>query len=107
MPGTAGRSALSAALSAGPSAGATLNLLQEALQELGNPARVVAAPKDARSARRYLPHQHAATANPRRASGRPAHRGADRSLPMRRSRPPRIICSTTPMPPLHGKPCCR
>lgn len=35
----AGRSALGAALDHGPSAGATLNLLQEALQELGNPAR--------------------------------------------------------------------
>ncbi len=41
------RSPLAAALDAGPSAGATLNLLQEALQELGNPARA-AAPKDAR-----------------------------------------------------------
>jgi hypothetical protein len=46
--GHAGHSALAAALNAGPSAGATLNLLQEALQELGNPARLSAAPKDAR-----------------------------------------------------------
>ena len=30
-----------------------------------------------------------------------------RSRRMRRSRPPRIICSTTPMPRLRGKPCCR
>ncbi len=41
---------LAAALDAGPSAGATLNLLQEALQELGNPARLSAPPKDARGA---------------------------------------------------------
>ena len=41
-----GRSALAAALDAGPSAGATLNLLQEALQELGNPARGAGLPKD-------------------------------------------------------------
>ena len=34
--------ALAAALDAGPSAGATLNLLQEALQELGNPVRSAA-----------------------------------------------------------------
>ena len=39
--------ALAAALDAGPSAGATLNLLQEALQELGNPARAAAMPKAA------------------------------------------------------------
>jgi len=44
------RSPLAAALDAGPSSGATLNLLQEALQELGNPARVAATPKDARGA---------------------------------------------------------
>ena len=44
------RNPLAAALDAGPSAGATLNLLQEALQELGNPLRVAAPPKDARSA---------------------------------------------------------
>lgn len=44
--GGTGRSALGAALDGGPSAGATLNLLQEALQELGNPARAMAAPKD-------------------------------------------------------------
>ena len=37
--GQAARNPLAAALDAGPSAGATLNLLQEALQELGNPAR--------------------------------------------------------------------
>lgn len=43
--GGAGRRALSAALNGGPSAGATLNLLQEALQELGNPARTAATPK--------------------------------------------------------------
>jgi hypothetical protein len=48
--GQAARSPLAAALNAGPSAGATLNLLQEALQELGNPARVAATSKDARSA---------------------------------------------------------
>jgi len=41
-----GRSALAAALDGGPSAGATLNLLQEALQELGNPVRAVATPRD-------------------------------------------------------------
>jgi hypothetical protein len=45
----AGRSALAAALNAGPSAGATLNLLQEALQELGNPARAASTLKDART----------------------------------------------------------
>jgi hypothetical protein len=39
--------ALAAALDSGPSAGATLNLLQEALQELGNPMRAAAMPKDA------------------------------------------------------------
>ncbi|SDP37981.1 flagellar hook-length control protein FliK [Afipia sp. GAS231] len=43
-----GRSALAAALHAGPTAGATLNLLQEALQELGNPARLAATLKDIR-----------------------------------------------------------
>ena len=48
--GQTARSALAAALNAGPSAGATLNLLQEALQELGNPVRVAATSKDARSA---------------------------------------------------------
>jgi len=41
---------LAAALDAGPSAGATLNLLQEALQELGNPARTAVLPKDTRGA---------------------------------------------------------
>ena len=50
LAGQATRSPLAAALDAGPSAGATLNLLQEALQELGNPARVAATSKDARSA---------------------------------------------------------
>ena len=45
----AGRSALAAALDAGPTAGATLNLLQEAVQELGNPARAAAVmPKEFR-----------------------------------------------------------
>lgn len=37
--------ALAAALDSGPSASATLNLLQEALQELGNPVRTAATPK--------------------------------------------------------------
>lgn len=46
----AARNPLAAALDAGPSAGATLNLLQEALQELGNPARSAATPKDGRGA---------------------------------------------------------
>lgn len=41
-----GRSPLADALDAGPSAGATLNLIQEALQELGNPLRASATPKD-------------------------------------------------------------
>ena len=49
-PGVAGRSTLGAALDAGPSAGATLNLIQEALQGLGNPARQSAVPKDLRDA---------------------------------------------------------
>jgi hypothetical protein len=40
------RGALASALNSGPSAGATMNLLQEALQELGNPARATAMPKD-------------------------------------------------------------
>jgi hypothetical protein len=44
-----GRSALASALNAGPTAGATLNLLQEALQELGNPARLAATLKDLRA----------------------------------------------------------
>jgi hypothetical protein len=39
--------ALASALNAGPSAGATMNLLQEALQELGNPARPAVMPKAA------------------------------------------------------------
>ena len=42
-------SALAAALDSGPSAGATLNLIQEALQELGNPVRTAATPKNVRS----------------------------------------------------------
>jgi hypothetical protein len=41
--------ALAAALNSGPSAGATLNLLQEALQELGNPVRTAATQKNGRS----------------------------------------------------------
>jgi hypothetical protein len=45
-PGGVGRSALGAALDSGPSAGATLNLIQEALQELGNPLRRTATAKD-------------------------------------------------------------
>lgn len=49
LAGQAARGPLTA-LNAGPSAGATLNLLQEALQELGNPARLAAAAKDARGA---------------------------------------------------------
>jgi hypothetical protein len=48
--GQAARSPLAAALDAGPSAGATMNLLQEALQELGNPARAAATSKDGRGA---------------------------------------------------------
>jgi flagellar hook-length control protein FliK len=50
LAGQAVRSPLAAALDAGPSAGATLNLLQEALQELGNPLRTVATPNDVRGA---------------------------------------------------------
>lgn len=50
LAGQAARNPLAAALDAGPSAGATLNLLQEALQELGNPARVAAPSKDVRGA---------------------------------------------------------
>ncbi len=48
LPGNAARGALTAALNAGPSAGATLNLLQQALQALGNPVRPVIVPKEAR-----------------------------------------------------------
>lgn len=44
----AGRGAPASALHAGPTAGATLNLLQEALQELGNPARAAVTLKDIR-----------------------------------------------------------
>ena len=58
----AGRSALAAALHAGPTAGATLNLLQEALQELGNPARAAATLKDMARRRRHRSHQYAAAA---------------------------------------------
>ena len=51
LAGQAARSPLAAALAAaGPSAGATMNLLQEALQELGNPARAAATSKDVRGA---------------------------------------------------------
>ena len=50
LAGQAARSPLAAALDAGPSAGATMNLLQEALQELGNPARAAATSKDVRGA---------------------------------------------------------
>ena len=50
LAGQAARSPLAAALDAGPSAGATMNLLQEALQELGNPLRAAAPSKDARGA---------------------------------------------------------
>jgi hypothetical protein len=50
LAGQAARNPLAAALDAGPSAGATMNLLQEALQELGNPVRVAAPSKDARGA---------------------------------------------------------
>jgi len=49
LAGQGARIALATALNAGPSAGATTNLLQEALQKLGNPARV-APSKDARGA---------------------------------------------------------
>lgn len=48
LAGQVARSPLAAALDGGPSAGATLNLLQEALQELGNPVRVAATSKDVR-----------------------------------------------------------
>jgi hypothetical protein len=51
LAGQAPRSPLAAALAAaGPSAGATMNLLQEALQELGNPARAAVTSKDVRGA---------------------------------------------------------
>ena len=49
LTGQGARAALAASLNAGSSAGATMNLLQEALQALGNPARV-APSKDARGA---------------------------------------------------------
>ena len=51
----AGRTALAAALNAGPTAGATLNLLQEALQELANPARLAAALKGPRGGDAAIP----------------------------------------------------
>ena len=44
-----GRSPLAQALDAGPSVGATLNLIQEALQELGTPLRATIVPKDVAS----------------------------------------------------------
>jgi hypothetical protein len=44
--GSMGRSPLAEALDAGPSAGAALNLIQEALQQLGDPLRATAMPKD-------------------------------------------------------------
>ncbi|HZC98528.1 MAG TPA: flagellar hook-length control protein FliK [Bradyrhizobium sp.] len=47
--GSLGRSTLAAALDSGPTAGATLNLLQEALQEPGNPVPAMAMPKNIRS----------------------------------------------------------
>ena len=50
LAGQAARNPLAVALDGGPSAGATLNLLQEALQELGNPLRVAAPTKDVRGA---------------------------------------------------------
>ena len=43
--GIAGRSALATALDAGPTAGATLNLLQEVVQELATPARASGIPR--------------------------------------------------------------
>jgi hypothetical protein len=49
LTGQGARAALAASLNAGSSAGATMNLLQEALQALSNPARV-APSKDARGA---------------------------------------------------------
>jgi len=106
LAGQAARNPLAAALDAGPSAGATLNLLQEALQELGNPLRVTAPTKDVRGADMTF---HTNTPPPpiRGAlpAAQPLHRR--RSPRMRRLRQPRIICSMTPMRPSHGKPCCR
>ena len=107
LAGTAARNPLAAALDAGPSAGATLNLLQEALQELGNPVRVAVAAKDGRGEDVTSHTNIAAAAVPRRASRQPSRLHRRRSRRMRRSRRPRIICSTTPMPPSHGRPCCR
>ena len=77
LAGQAARNPLAAALDAGPSAGATLNLLQEALQELGNPVRVSRRIERRSRRGRDLSHQHAAAAGPRRASGRPADCIAD------------------------------
>jgi hypothetical protein len=61
LAGQTARNPLAAALNAGPSAGATLNLLQEALQELGNPTRAAATSKDGRGADMTL---HATTPPP-------------------------------------------
>jgi hypothetical protein len=49
-PSGVGRRAFGTPVAAGPSAGATLNLLQETLQELDNPARQTGMPKDVRNA---------------------------------------------------------
>ena len=76
LAGQAARSPLAAALAAaGPSAGATMNLLQEALQELGNPARAAATSKDVRGADATF-HTNPPPPHPRRASDRAAHRPA-------------------------------
>lgn len=48
LAGQVARNPLAAALDGGPSAGTTLNLLQEALQELGTPARAATTSKDVR-----------------------------------------------------------
>jgi hypothetical protein len=83
-----------------------LNLLQEALQELGNPVRVAAPSKDVRGADLTF---HTNTPPPPIRGALPAAQpiASPTIAPMRRSRRPRIICSTTPMPPSHGRPCCR
>ncbi|MFL6791479.1 MAG: flagellar hook-length control protein FliK, partial [Bradyrhizobium sp.] len=49
-PSGVGRRAFGTPVAAGPSAGATLNLLQETLQELDNPPRQTGMPKDVRNA---------------------------------------------------------
>ena len=54
------RSPLAQALDAGPSVGATLNLIQEALQELGTPLRATATPKDAANGGDVMAHTNAA-----------------------------------------------